>query len=125
MVLPPNGKIGFVEVKATGEKPRLLQFSRHRLLRRLGFLVYVLDDAEQIGGMLDEIQNPMGISKICSGVHQDTPRSRYLLRLRAQAFSITLTAIADLLFDSSRSIKCWSSHPCEWRGYKWTAEADK
>ena len=58
MVLLPNGKIGFVEVKATGEKPRLLQFSRHRLLRRLGFLVYVLDDAEQIGGMLDEIQTP-------------------------------------------------------------------
>ena len=58
MVLLPNGKIGFVEVKATGEKPRPLQFSRHRLLRRLGFLVYVLDDAEQIGGMLDEIQTP-------------------------------------------------------------------
>ena len=58
MVLLPNGKIGFVEVKATGEKPRPLQFSRPRLLRRLGFLVYVLDDAEQIGGMLDEIQTP-------------------------------------------------------------------
>ena len=58
MVLLPNGKIGFVEVKATGENPRLLRFSRHRLLRRLGFLVYVLDDAEQIGGMLDEIQTP-------------------------------------------------------------------
>ena len=58
MVLLPNGKIGFVEVKATGEKPRPRQFSRHRLLRRLGFLVYVLDDAEQIGGMLDEIQTP-------------------------------------------------------------------
>ena len=58
MVLLPNGKIGFVEVKATGEKPRPLQFSRHRLLRRLGLLVYVLDDAEQIGGMLDEIQTP-------------------------------------------------------------------
>ena len=58
MVLLPNGKIGFVEVKATGEKPRPLQFSRLRLLRRLGFLVYVLDDAEQIGGMLDEIQTP-------------------------------------------------------------------
>ena len=58
MVLLPNGKIGFVEVKATGEKPRPLQFSRHRLLRRLGFLGYVLDDAEQIGGMLDEIQTP-------------------------------------------------------------------
>ena len=37
MVLLPNGRIGFVEVKALGEKPRPLQLSRHRLLRRLGF----------------------------------------------------------------------------------------
>ena len=58
MVLLPNGKIGFVEVKAPGEKPRPLQLSRHRLLRRLGFRVYVLDDAEQIGGILDEIRTP-------------------------------------------------------------------
>ena len=58
MVLLPNGRIGFVEVKAPGEKPRPLQFSRHRLLRRLGFPVYVLDDAEQIGGILDEIRTP-------------------------------------------------------------------
>ena len=31
--------------------------SRHRLLMRLGFRVYVLDDPEQIGGILDEIQS--------------------------------------------------------------------
>ena len=57
MVLLPNGRICFVEVKALGEKPRPLQLSRHRLLRQLGFRVYVLDDAEQIGGILDEIQS--------------------------------------------------------------------
>ena len=56
MVLLPNERIGFVEVKAPGEKPRPLQLSRHRLLRRLGFRVYVLDNAEQIGGILDEIR---------------------------------------------------------------------
>ena len=59
MVLMPGGHIGFVEVKAPGEKPRPLQLSRHRLLRRLGFKVYVLDDAEQIGGIIDDITNPM------------------------------------------------------------------
>ena len=48
--------MAFVEVKAPGEKPRPLQEARHRLLRRLGFKVYVLDDKRQIGGMLDEIQ---------------------------------------------------------------------
>lgn len=58
MVLLPNGHMGFVEVKAPGEKPRQLQLSRHRLLRRLGFKVYVLNDTGQIGGMLDEIRTP-------------------------------------------------------------------
>jgi hypothetical protein len=56
LVLMPYGKIAFVEVKAPGEKPRALQLSRHKLLRRLGFKVYVLDDISQIGGMIDEIQ---------------------------------------------------------------------
>jgi len=56
IVLLPGGHIGFVEVKAPGEKPRPLQLSRHGLLRRLGFKVYVLDDEQQIGGILDEIQ---------------------------------------------------------------------
>ena len=44
-------------VKAPGENPRPLQLSRHRLLRRLGFKVYVLDDESQIGGIIDEIQS--------------------------------------------------------------------
>lgn len=56
IVLLPDGHIGFVEVKASGEKPRPLQLSRHGLLRRLGFKVYVLDDEQQIGGILDEIR---------------------------------------------------------------------
>ncbi len=56
IVLLPKMKIGFVEVKAPGEKPRALQLARHRLLRRLGFPVFVLDAPQQIGGILDEIQ---------------------------------------------------------------------
>ena len=56
IVLLPGGHFGFVEVKAPGEKPRPLQLSRHGLLRRLGFKVYVLDDEQQIGGILDEIR---------------------------------------------------------------------
>ena len=59
IVLFPSGRIAFVEVKAPGEKPRPLQLSRHRLLRRLGFRVYVLDAAEQIGGILDEIESQL------------------------------------------------------------------
>lgn len=57
LVLFPQGQMGFVEVKAPGQKPRALQLSRHRLLKSLGFKVYVLDAIEEIGGILDEIQS--------------------------------------------------------------------
>ena len=56
MVLLPGGRIGFVEVKAPGKVPRPLQVARHRLLQELGFLVFVLDAPEQIGGILDAIR---------------------------------------------------------------------
>ncbi|AQU05387.1 nuclease [Dehalococcoides mccartyi] len=55
LVLLPDGKCAFVEVKRRGEKSRPLQEARHGMLRRLGFEVYVLDDYQQIGGMLREI----------------------------------------------------------------------
>ena len=56
LVLLPFGKLAFVEVKAPNKKPRPLQKARHKMLKRLGFKVYVLDDAEQIGGIIDEIR---------------------------------------------------------------------
>jgi hypothetical protein len=59
LVLLPQGIIAFVEVKRHGEKPRPLQESRHGLLRRLGFEVYVLDDGEQIPRLLMEIRGDL------------------------------------------------------------------
>lgn len=56
IVLLPHGLMAFVEVKAPGKKPRPLQVSRYGLLQRLGFNVYVLDDMNQIGGILDDIR---------------------------------------------------------------------
>ena len=56
IVLLPGGHMAFVEVKAHGKKPSPIQMARHRLLRRLGFKVYVLDDEQQIGDVLDEIR---------------------------------------------------------------------
>lgn len=53
----PHGRFAFVEVKAPGEKPRPLQLSRHRLLRRLGFQVYVLDALEDIDKIILEVKN--------------------------------------------------------------------
>ena len=55
LVLLPNSRMGFVEVKAPGKEPRPLQVSRHRMLRKLGFKVYVLDCPDDIPQILDEI----------------------------------------------------------------------
>lgn len=57
LILLPHGKFAFIEVKRHGETPRPLQESRHGLLRQLGFKVYVLDDGNKIGGILNEIQS--------------------------------------------------------------------
>ena len=56
ILLFPGGKIAFVETKADGMKLRPLQVRRKRQLEELGFSVYCIDSAEQIGGVLDAIQ---------------------------------------------------------------------
>lgn len=55
IVLLPDKKMAFVELKAPGKKLRPLQEKRRRQLEALGFSVYVIDGVEQIGGVLDEI----------------------------------------------------------------------
>lgn len=55
LILLPKGKIGFVEVKRQGEKARPLQVSRHKLLKRLGFKVFILDSKNQINKIIEEI----------------------------------------------------------------------
>lgn len=56
ILLMPHGKLAFVEVKAPGKKPRPLQVSRHEMLRKLGFQVYVLDSMEQIKEIIHAVQ---------------------------------------------------------------------
>ena len=57
LVLLPDGKLAFVEVKAPGCTPRPLQEKRKRQLEALGFLVFCLDSTDRIGGILNEIQS--------------------------------------------------------------------
>ena len=57
IILMPKGRMAFVETKAPGEKPRALLLSRHRLLKRLGFKVYVLDNKADIKKIIEEVQN--------------------------------------------------------------------
>ena len=55
LVLLPTGKAAFVEVKASGKKPRPLQIRRISQIRRLGFPVFVVDRPEQIAEVLNDI----------------------------------------------------------------------
>jgi len=55
MIMLPGCFIAFVEVKAPGKEARPLQRHRHQQLRALGFQVFVLDDLEQIPGILEEV----------------------------------------------------------------------
>jgi len=57
LVLLPEGRIAFVEAKAPNKKPRPLQLARHRMLRQLGFRVYVLDCKEDIAKFIKEMMN--------------------------------------------------------------------
>lgn len=57
IVLLYKGKVGFVEVKQKGKKLRPIQEKRKKELEQLGFKVFVLDDIEDIGGVIDEIQS--------------------------------------------------------------------
>ncbi len=55
LVLMPNGKLGFVEVKAPKKKPRALQLYRMKQLTDLGFHCFVLDEIEPIPELLERI----------------------------------------------------------------------
>lgn len=55
LLLLPDCKLAFVELKAPGEKIRPLQIKRKRQLEALGFLVYCIDNGEEMERVLDEI----------------------------------------------------------------------
>lgn len=52
----PEGKIGFVELKKPGERPRKLQEARFRQFEKIGYHVFVCDRVELIDGILNEIE---------------------------------------------------------------------
>ena len=55
LILLPGGHLAFAELKAPGQRPRPLQQRRIGQLRQLGFRVYIIDNMNQIGGVLDEV----------------------------------------------------------------------
>jgi len=54
LVLLPNGRMFFVELKAPGKKPRPLQTRQIERLKELGFSVYVVDNMDK--GLFDVLQ---------------------------------------------------------------------
>lgn len=54
MCLLPRGRIIFVEIKTTGEKPRKIQVVVHNMIRQLGFRVEVIDCVKQIDDIINE-----------------------------------------------------------------------
>lgn len=56
IILMPNGKAFFAEIKSTGKKPTALQLFNHRQLRALGFEVFIIDDAESLVNCINAIQ---------------------------------------------------------------------
>jgi len=47
IILMPDGSVCFAEIKRPGAVPRPLQEARHRMLRDLGFKVFVIDSTEK------------------------------------------------------------------------------
>jgi len=48
LVLLPNGRVLFVELKAPNKKPTKLQALEHKKIQSLGFTVLVIDNKESI-----------------------------------------------------------------------------
>ena len=58
LILLPEGRVAFAELKAPGKTLRPLQLMRKRQLEQLGFRVFVIDSIDQIGGVLNELSAP-------------------------------------------------------------------
>lgn len=57
LIILPGGHIGFVELKAPGQKPRPLQQRQIDRLADLGCMVRTIDHPNQIQDLINEITN--------------------------------------------------------------------
>lgn len=55
IVLIPNGKVVFVELKASGKTMRPLQLKRKSQLEYLGFKVYLIDSLQGVDSFIREV----------------------------------------------------------------------
>lgn len=57
IVLLPEGRIVFTELKAPGEKPRPIQLHRIKQIRALGFRVEILDSKDAVDKFIRSVSN--------------------------------------------------------------------
>lgn len=124
LVLLPGGKIGFVEVKAPGKEPRPLQVARHGLLRRWASRYTSLMTLSRLEGYLMKYE-PHEYQRYAINYIEDHPFAAVLLDMGLGKTSITLTAIADLLFDSFEVHKVLVIAPLRVARDTWSAELQK
>ena len=55
IILLPQGRVSFVELKSTGKKPTAIQQAIIIKLRNLGFEVYVIDSEELLQQFLNQL----------------------------------------------------------------------
>lgn len=55
IVVWPNGRIVFVELKAPGKKPTPLQLAKHSELRKLNQVVNIIDCKENVDSFIQEM----------------------------------------------------------------------
>ena len=112
LVLMPGGHIGFVEVKAPGEKPRPLQLSRHWMMRN------------RLEGSLMKY-SPHEYQRYATEYIETHPVAAVLLSMGLGKTSITLTALNDLLFDRFEIHKAIVIAPLRVARDTWPAEIEK
>lgn len=57
LCLFPDGKMVFVELKTTGQKPKPMQLYIHECIRKLGFRVEVVDTLKGVDELINEMTN--------------------------------------------------------------------
>ena len=57
LVLMPQGKAFWVELKSEGKKPRKLQVIRSKELQKLGFEVWVIDNTQQLNKFIKHLND--------------------------------------------------------------------
>ena len=63
MVLMPGGHAWFVETKSTGKRPTKLQAAVHKILRELGFEVWVIDSTFGLDSLLALLDDEQAFDK--------------------------------------------------------------